>query len=161
MSKRKMISPKIHNKIYQNSKATFFIRPLCLVINNKRLATKSGCVKYDIKELSWGKSHDPSRTRIMSLFWLDANNEWVSGPSTPFPFSQFVWPATIVSPPKSSDILFLAHYKVPAMATLPASAPASLTKVTFNHPYVTPELALTGSTGLTGETMFVPIFPMF
>lgn len=74
----------------------------------------------------------------------------------------------LVSPPKSSYILFLAQYKVPAMATLPASAPASLRKVTFNHPDVTPELeaALTGSqlstqsTGSTGGTMFVPIFPM-
>lgn len=66
----------------------------------------------------------------------------------------------LLSPPKSSGILFLAHYKVPAAATLPASAPASLRKVTFNDPDVTPELeaALTGSAGSRGETVFVSVF---
>ncbi|KAK5888262.1 hypothetical protein CesoFtcFv8_016777 [Champsocephalus esox] len=93
----------------------------------------------------------------MGLFWPDASSEGGSNPPPPPALHHRLSGQPLLSPPRSSDILFLGEYKVPAVATAPASA-AALTKVTSNDPGATLELALTGRAGSRGETGCVDAF---
>lgn len=82
-------------------------------------------------------------------------------PHPPLPSSIVCLASHKANPPKSSDILFLAHYKVPAVATLPASAPASLTKVTFNHPDARAGSSFDGKYRVHKRNIVCAHFPMW
>lgn len=91
--------------------------PFHCILPNQQLSheacfcSKCRLCSATMSDRNYSESSEPPRAE--SLSWLDAIMVVVGGGGQ--------W---TLSPPQHSDILFLAYYKVPVAAILPASAPA-------------------------------------